>query len=140
VTSPASNRARWCVAILALGVALPLMAALWVAASLWLGPPAVWMAVLVAADGGLLLSLMRLPKGPARVAANLVFLAACCALSAWFLVATHVGLAFGLDPFESSTRLGPVLFQAIASSWLSGLEALWLAAAVGVAVWWNLRA
>ena len=120
-----------------MALSLPLLTALWVAAALWLGAPAPWMAVIVAADAGLLLSLLRVPAGTARVAAAAVFLLACSLASAWLIAAGIVGAAFGLMPWESALRLGPVLFSSVAEPWWTASTMVWLAAAALLGVWWN---
>ncbi|MGL6291554.1 MAG: hypothetical protein ACRC2H_12750 [Silanimonas sp.] len=121
----------------ALAVALPLMVALWSAAALWLGAPAAWMAVVVAADASLLLGLLRVPSGRVRTLLAITFLILCTAASLWLVVAGIIGPAFGLLPWESAMRLGPVLFGAIATPWLGVANAAWLAAAVALTLWWN---
>lgn len=122
---------------LALGLALPLLAALWSAVALWLDAPAAWMAVVVAADASVLLGLLRVPTGPARTAWALAFLGATTAASLWLMAAGVVGPAFGLLPWESALRLGPVLFGVIAGPWVGMANAAWLAAAVALTLWWN---
>jgi len=134
LTSPSSP---WPWAVLALGIALPLLTALWVAAGLLLSAPSPWMAVVAAADASLMLRLLRVPAGNARVAAALAFTLLCAALSLWIIVAGIVGPAFGLLPWESALRLGPVLFGAIASNWLDAASGFWLIVALGLAWWWN---
>lgn len=113
------------------------MAALWSAVALWLDAPAAWMAVVVAADASVLLALVRFPPGTRRAAWALVFLALATALSLWVMAAGVVGPAFGLLPWESALRLGPVLFGAVAWPWLTLGNLAWLGAAVALAWWWN---
>ena len=107
------------------------------AVALWLGAPAAWMAVVVAADASLLLGLLRVPTGRARTLLAIAFLVLCTAASLWLVVAGIIGPAFGLLPWESATRLGPVLFGAIATPWLGITNLAWLAAAVALTLWWN---
>lgn len=128
---------RQLVAGLALGLALPLMAALWSAVALWLQAPAAWMAVVVAADASVLLGLLRIPAGGARTAWALAFLLIATAASLWLMAASVVGPAFGLLPWESALRLGPVLFTLVAAPWLDLANVAWLAAALGLTLWWN---
>ena len=90
------------------------MVALWGAVALWFDAPAAWMAVVVAADASVLLSLLRVPAGTGRAAWALGFLALATAASLWLMAAGVVGPAFGLLPWESALRLGPVLFGVIA--------------------------
>ena len=121
----------------ALTLALPLVVALWGAVALWLDAPAAWMAVIVAADASVLLSLLRVPAGMARTASALVFLGLAVLASLWLMAAGVVGPAFGLLPWESALRLGPVLFQVIAAPWADAANVAWLAAAVAQTLWWN---
>lgn len=122
---------------MALALALPLVVALWGAVALWLGAPAAWMAVVVAADASVLLSLLRVPPGAGRASWALAFLALAVAASLWLMVAGVVGSAFGLLPWESALRLGPVLFEVIAAPWASLANLAWLAAALALTLWWN---
>lgn len=138
VTRPSRSPPRrhvW--AGLALALALPLVVALWGAVALWLDAPAAWMAVIVAADASVLLSLLRMPAGWARASWALAFLALAVAASLWLMVAGVVGSAFGLLPWESALRLGPVLFEVIAAPWATLANLAWLAAAVALTLWWN---
>lgn len=134
---PDTSPQRWLLASLALLAALPLMVALWSAVALWLGAPAAWMAVVVAADATLLLHLLRIPPGPVRLALALAFIVIAVAASLWIIVAGVVGPAFGLLPWESALRLGPVLFTSIAGNWWTLANAAWLAVALALGVWWN---
>lgn len=113
------------------------MVALWGAVALWLGAPAAWMAVIVAADASLLLSLLRTPPGAARTAWALGFLVLTAAASLWMMAAGVIGPSFGLLPWESALRLGPVLFGVIAGPWATPANVAWLAAAVALTLWWN---
>ena len=122
---------------MALALALPLVVALWGAVALWLGAPAAWMAVVVAADASVLLSLLRVPPGAGRAAWALAFLGLAVAASLWLMAAGVAGPAFGLLPWESALRLGPVLFEVIAAPWASLANLAWLAAAVALTLWWN---
>ncbi|MFO0394375.1 MAG: hypothetical protein ACK508_00610 [Lysobacteraceae bacterium] len=132
---PLPSRHGW--AGLALALALPLMVALWGAVALWLDAPAAWMAVIVAADASVLLSLLRVPAGRGRAAWAVAFLALATAASLWLMAAGVVGPAFGLLPWESALRLGPVLFGVIAEPWMGLGNLAWLAAAVALTLWWN---
>jgi hypothetical protein len=135
-STPPSER-RTAIAGVALLLALPLMVALWTFAALWLGAPAAWMAVIVAADASLLLGLLGIRPGAGRVAAVLAFTVIGCAASLWVVAAGIVGPAFGLLPWESALRLGPVLFEVISAPWWTLGTAAWFAAALALSVWWN---
>ncbi|GAB3741517.1 hypothetical protein GCM10028794_27330 [Silanimonas algicola] len=135
--SPRRPATRHAWAGLVLALALPLVVALWGAVALWLGAPAAWMAVIVAADASLLLSLLRTPPGAARTAWALGFLVLTAAASLWMMAAGVIGPSFGLLPWESALRLGPVLFGVIAGPWATPANVAWLAAAVALTLWWN---
>ena len=127
----------WFLTGLTLGLALPLMVALWSAAALWFDAPAPWMAIVVAADASLLLQLLRFPEGRRRAGLAMAFLGLATLASLWLLVAGIAAPAFGLMPWESALRLGPVLFTSIAGGWLTAPNLLWLAAAAALSLWWN---
>lgn len=130
-------RRRLAFSALVLVLALPPLVALWTAVALWLGPPAAWMAVVAAADASVLLGLLRVPPGLWRVALALTFVLASTAAALWLIAAGVVGPAFGLMPWESATRLGPVLFGMVADPWLHPAHLAWLLVALVVAAWWN---
>ncbi len=113
------------------------MVALWSAVALWFDAPAAWMAVIVAADGSVLLGLLRVAPGWGRTGWVLAFLGLTTSASLWVMAAAVVGPAFGLLPWESALRLGPVLFDVIATPWLEFANIVWLAAAVALTLWWN---
>jgi hypothetical protein len=135
--TPPTSPARIAVAAVALLLVLPLMVALWTAAALWLGEPAAWMAIVVAADASLLLGLLGVRGGGARVAAVLGFLIVGTAASLWVVAAGVIGPAFGLLPWESALRMGPVLFEIISAPWWTMGTAAWFVAAVALSIWWN---
>lgn len=135
--APANSAFRTGAAAVALLLALPLMVAMWTAAALWLGAPAAWMALVVAADASLLLGLLGVRPGVGRVAAVLAFTAVGSAASLWVIAAGIVGPAFGLLPWESALRMGPVLFEVISAPWWTPATAAWFTAALGLSVWWN---
>jgi hypothetical protein len=137
VANPPIQPPRHLGACLALALALPLIVALWGAVALWFDAPAAWMAVIVAADASVLLSLLRVPAGRGRAAWALAFLGLATAASLWLMAAGVVGPAFGLLPWESALRLGPVLFGVVAEPWLGLGNLAWLAAAVALTLWWN---
>lgn len=134
---PVASRRRRGVALALLVAAWPLMVALWVAVALAMGAPAAWMGIVVVADASVLLSLLRWPAGLARTALAVAFLLSAAAASLWVVAAGIVGPAFGLLPWESALRLGPVLFEAISAPWWTAGNAAWLAAALGLGLWWN---
>ncbi len=135
VSNPLGIR-RW-LTISVLVLAWPLLVALWVFAAQSFGAPALWMAVIAVADASLLLGLLRWPPGWPRVALALGFLLACLLPSLWIAAAGVLGPAFGLAPWESALRMGPVLFEIIATPWLTFGNLVWLATAVALGVWWN---
>jgi hypothetical protein len=134
---PTLSTARRVLAIALLALAAPLLAALWSAAAQGFGAPSAWMAVIVVADASLLLQLLRWPPGATRTALAFGFLLLCSAASLWLVAAGVIGPAFGLLPWESALRMGPVLFEVVSAPWWTAGNAAWMAAAVALGLWWN---
>lgn len=134
---PPLSAGRRVVAISLLVIAAPLLVALWSAAAQGFGAPSAWMAVIVIADASLLLQLLRWPPGTARIALAFGFLLICTLASLWLAAAGVIGPAFGLLPWESALRMGPVLFSIIAETWWTPGNAAWMVAALALGLWWN---
>ena len=95
------------------------------------------MALLAALDVILVLRLAGMPAGAPRAALALVATAVICGLSLWGIVATQLGFALGLTPWDSALKLGlhhgwTLLMLAMTPlDWIALLAAPWLAA------WWS---
>lgn len=85
------------------------MAALWLAATRVVGGSTGWMALVAAVDLALMLRLAAMPPGRARALAAVAGTVLAIALAYWMLAAAEMGRWLGLQPWESATRLGPVL-------------------------------
>lgn len=136
MSPPARRSPRWLAfAFLALGGASVVL--VWVVLALHLQRQAGWMALLAAADVVLMLRLGGMPAGRARALLGAAATAAVCALALWGIAATHIGFAFGLNPWDSVLKLGfhhACTLVALATTprdWLA------LAAAPVLAAWWT---
>ena len=134
---PATRRPfRWLVPLMLLlgGASLVLI---WVTAALYLHRQAGWMALLAALDVIVVLRLAGMPAGAPRAALALVATVVICGLSLWGIVATQLGFALGLTPWDSALKLGlhhgwTLLMLAMTPlDWIALLAAPWLAA------WWS---
>ena len=85
------------------------MVAAWVAVGVLAGSSASWLALVGAADVALLLRLTRAPPGLARSAMAVMATLVIAGASQWLLAATRMGMAMGLEPLASLSRLGPAL-------------------------------
>ncbi len=85
------------------------VAALWLAATRVVGGSTGWMALVAAVDLALMLRLAAMPPGRARALAAVAGTVLAIALAYWMLAAAEMGRWLGLQPWESATRLGPVL-------------------------------
>jgi hypothetical protein len=98
----------------------------WVLLSLYLQRQCSWMAVPGALQAVLLLRWGGMRPGPARAALTVAAIVVLVAAVNWAMAATHIGLAMGLNPWESALKLGPAhawtLFglanQAVDLAWL----------------------
>ena len=112
------------------------MVAIWLAASLAIGMPSGWLALVAALDLAVLLRLAAMPAGPARAWAATAGTALAIVLSYWFVAATIIGLPMGLRPLESATRMGPVLAGELIRHASSGWDLAWALLALPLA--WRL--
>ncbi|HEU0152574.1 MAG TPA: hypothetical protein VFQ84_04425 [Arenimonas sp.] len=135
-----TNRSRtaraWLLPLLALGVGVLGMVALWLAVYLYFRSTAGWLAVLAALDIVFMMRLAAAPAGRLRASLALAGTAAAIAASYWMMVATQMGLLLGLSPLESSQRLGPVLAGELVRHATSPWDIAWAALALALA--WRL--
>ncbi len=103
---PAPRRApSWLAPVMLLLGGLSFML-IWVMLALYLQKQVGWMALLAALDAALMLRLGGMARGAGRSVLALVATVAICALALWGIVATQLGFAMGLGPFDSALRLG----------------------------------
>ena len=106
---PKNFTAGWLLPSVALPVGILGMSAVWVAIAILSDRSCSWLALVAAVDMSLLLRLTNAPPGRLRMVVAVLATALAVALSQWLIVATHLGLALGLEPLASSLRLGPAL-------------------------------
>ncbi|HEY5972363.1 MAG TPA: hypothetical protein VIT22_10425 [Pseudoxanthomonas sp.] len=104
-TSPAPRPTRWLApAILLLGGVC--FALVWILLALYLERPCSWMAVLAAIDAALMLRFGGMPRGIARTALAVIATLSIIILVNWGIAATQIGIAMGLNPWDSALKLG----------------------------------
>ena len=99
--------------------------AVWVALAVATGTPCSWMALLLRLTGA--------PSGAARVAVAVLATTLAVVLAQWLIVATQLGIVFGLQPLDSALRLGPVLARQLLSMSLGAGDLAWLLASLPLA-------
>lgn len=92
-------------ALMLTGACVAFVAA-WVALAWSSGSQASWMALLAALDVAWVLRLLNWPAGRGRAVVGIVATVAMVVATHWWIIAAHLGAAFGLPPWESAARLG----------------------------------
>lgn len=128
----------WLLPAVALTSGIAGAAALWLALSLLLRDPSGWFAPLVALDLAFMLRLAAAPPGRARATLAAGGTVLGILLAWWLVAAASMGLLLGLHPWESATRLGPVLAVELVRHGHAGWE-LALAALSPALAWWLAR-
>ena len=104
-TFPPRRPAPWLApTLLMVGIACTSLA--WILLALYLQRSCGWMAVAAALASASMLRLGGLPGGAARTVLTLLSTLAIIVLVSWFVSATQIGVAFGLNAFDSALRLG----------------------------------
>ncbi len=104
-TSPIPRPTRWLApAMLLLGGIC--FALIWILLALYLERPCGWMAVLAAIDAALMLRFGGMQPGVARATLAVVATLSTIVLVNWGIAATQIGIAMGLNPWESALKLG----------------------------------
>ena len=100
------STARWLAPLLLLLGGLCLTA-IWVLLALYLGRQVNWMAWLGAIDAAMLLRFGGMRAGAPRIVLAMLATLIIAVLANWFIIASQLGFAFGLMPWDSAVRLGP---------------------------------
>lgn len=100
-----TRSSRW-IAPLVLLVGGVCFTAIWVLLALYLGRQVNWMAWLGAVDAVLMLRFGGMHPGTGRAIVAGVATLLMAALAHWFTIASQLGFALGLLPWESAVRLG----------------------------------
>lgn len=132
-----SSRLIWPLAGIATLAGILGIGAIWTVVVVASGQPAGWMAVVAAIDAVLMLRLAGTPAGRLRATFAVIATLLTAILAHWFIVATQLGRVMGLPPLLSAFKLGPDLATQLILQTTSPVDALWLAAAVVVAIWWG---
>ena len=132
-TSPFPRPTRWLApAMLLLGGAC--FAFIWLLLSLYLGRPCGWMAVLGAIDVVLMLRFGGMRGGAIRVALAVVATLSIIVLVNWGIAATQIGIAMGLNPWDSALKLGSDYAWTLAKLANQMSDRVWMGLALVVAV------
>jgi len=110
---------------------------IWVTAALYLQRQAGGTALLAALAVIVVLRLTRLQAGKARAALALVATAVICGISLWGIVATQLGFAMGLTPWDSALKLGLHHGWTLLTLAMTPLDWIAVAAAPVLAAWWS---
>lgn len=105
-TIPPSHPPRWLAPVM-LPLAGILLAVLWILLALYLGRSCGWMAVASALASALMLRLGGMPRGWPRAVAAVLTTLLTIVLVNWGIAATQIGIAMGLNPWDSALKLGP---------------------------------
>ena len=105
----------------------------WVVLSLYLERQCSWMAVLGALQAALLLRWGGMRPGPARAVLAVAAVVAMIAAAHWGMAASHLGIAMGLNPWESALKLGPAHARTLFGLANQAMDLVWFGMAVLVA-------
>lgn len=112
--------------------------ALWTVMNVQGGGANGWGALVAAVDAALLLRLAGMRPGRMRASIGVAAVAATTALVAFLTAATRMGLAMGLRPLESASRMGPELAWTLAEASASQLDVIAVLVSLPIA-WWICR-
>ena len=130
---PTNTASAWLLPAAALLAGVLGADAVWVALAVASNRPCSWMALFAAVDVVVLLRLTGVAPGAARVGVAVLATALAVALAQWLIVATQLGIVFGLQPLDSALRLGPVLARQLLSMSLGAGDLAWLFASLPLA-------
>jgi len=119
--------------MLLLGVVTATLA--WLFIALLSGRQAGWMAVLAALDIAFMLRLGTFRAGPARVAVTLLATLLVALAANWGIASAYLGGSMGLNPWDSSLRMGPFMAWTLLGLANGAVEWLWLGVALVIG-WW----
>ena len=132
-TSPLPRPTRWLVpAMLLLGGTCFVL--IWSLLSLYLGRPCGWMAVLGAIDAVLMLRFGGMRGGAARAMLAAIATLSIIVLVNWGIAATQIGIAMGLNPWDSALKLGTDYAWTLAKLANQMADRVWMGLALVIAV------
>ncbi|TZF89583.1 hypothetical protein [Cognatilysobacter lacus] len=127
-------QARPAFAWLLLPVVILGFAALWALAALYSGRQCSFMAVVGAVDVLWVLSLAPASRVGPRALLATVATAVLVLLANWAIIAVNVGAPLGLGPIDAMDKLGPHHALTLARLANTGIDAVWIALALAVAI------
>ena len=131
-TLPSSRPARWLAPIM-LSFGGFLFALFWILLALYLGLTCSWMGVAAALLSALILRLAGIPAGWSRAASAVLATLLVTALANWGIAAAQIGVSLGLNPWESSLKLGMEYAWTLARLANQMADRLWMGLALVVA-------
>lgn len=131
-TSPLPRPTRWLAPAMLLfgGICFVLI---WSLLSLYLGRPCGWMAVLGAIEVVLMLRFGGMRSGAFRAMLAVVATLSIIILVNWGIAATQIGIAMGLNPWDSALKLGPDYAWTLAKLANQMADRVWMGLALVVA-------
>lgn len=131
-TAPAPRSNRWLApAMLLLGSAC--FALLWILTALYLERACGWMAVPGAVAAALMLRFGGMRRGALRAMLAVIATLSIIVLANWCIAATQIGVAVGLNPWESALKLGPGYAWTLAGLANQTADLAWMALSPAVA-------
>lgn len=109
------------------------MALAWVLAALYLQRSCGWMAIAAALTCACMLRLGGMPRGVGRSLTTMLATLAIIVVVNWVVAATQIGSSMGLNPWDSSLKLGSAYAWTLASLANHPLDWLWMAGSLVVA-------
>jgi hypothetical protein len=107
---------------------------IWLLLSLFLGSPCGWMAVLGAIDVVLMLRFGGMRRGATRATLAVVATLSIIVLVNWSIAATQIGIAMGLNPWDSALKLGWDYAWTLAKLANQMADRVWMGLALAIAV------
>jgi hypothetical protein len=120
-------------AVVAAGVAIAGIAAIWAGVAAITGTQCAWFAVVAALDAALLLRLAAWPTGRSRAVFALSITVATVLCANIFVAAAQIGRVMGLRPYEALPRMSLELAALHTHANTGWLEWIWYAIAVALA-------
>ena len=134
---PPNLLARWLLPVIAVFAGVLAITTIWAAVAVISNRSCGWLGLVAAIDVVLILRLGNAPPGIPRGIAAVLASALAIGLSLWMIVATQLGVMFGLGPMTSALRLGPVLAWELTRLNLQPLDWIFIALSLPLAFLWG---
>lgn len=132
-TRPPSTRPAIWPSLLLLLLGTLFFSAIWIMLAVYAGKPCGWMAVLAALDAALMLRVGGMPRGARRAVLAVLATLAMIALVNWGTAATQIGIAMGLNPWDSALKLGMDYAWTLAGLANQAADLVWMGLALVMA-------